>query len=164
MSKTLQSTPVYVKPRSMKYQTTPLKLEQLVSYFKDHVIDLTPAFQRGRVWSLKLRKGLLKNILQGKPVPAIFLYKKPSGSKNFYIILDGKQRLTGVRDGKAQPSNIVQRLLAFDALISSNGNGAPNETILDDVKKYIGLSAKQTTDANKRKSRQALFTKIIRGL
>jgi hypothetical protein len=96
MSRTLQLVPIYVKPRSMKYQPTPLKIEQLVSYFKEHVIDLTPAFQRGRVWSVKLRKGLLKNILQGKPVPAIFLYKKPSGSKNLWIILDGKQRLESI--------------------------------------------------------------------
>ncbi|HUA38427.1 MAG TPA: DUF262 domain-containing protein [Candidatus Sulfopaludibacter sp.] len=80
----------------MKYQISQLKLEQLVSYFKDNVIDLTPAFQRGRVWIPKMRQSLLKNILQGKPVPAIFLYKKPTGSKNSYIILDGKQRLESI--------------------------------------------------------------------
>jgi hypothetical protein len=85
-----------VKPRSMKYQISHLKLEQLVSYFNDGVIDMTPAFQRGRVWPPNLRQHLLKNILQGRPIPAIFLYKKASGPKNTYIILDGKQRLESI--------------------------------------------------------------------
>lgn len=83
-------------PRTMKYRFNELKLEQLVSYFKDNVIDLAPAFQRGRVWKRKLRQGLVKNILQGRPVPAIFLYKRPEGSKNTYVILDGKQRLESI--------------------------------------------------------------------
>lgn len=83
-------------PRCMQYQLYQLKLEQLVSYFKDGVIDLAPPFQRGRVWSSKLRQGLLKNILQGRPVPAIFIYKKAAGSKNYYVILDGKQRLESI--------------------------------------------------------------------
>jgi uncharacterized protein with ParB-like and HNH nuclease domain len=82
--------------RSVKYQLNQLKIEQLVGYFNDEVIDLTPPFQRGRVWSLKMRQSLLKNILQGKPVPAIFLYKTPVGAKNNYVILDGKQRLESI--------------------------------------------------------------------
>jgi hypothetical protein len=80
----------------MKYQISQMKLEVLVQYFKDNAINLTPAFQRGRVWTLKMRKSLVKNILQGKPVPAIFLYKEAIGSKYSYIILDGKQRLESI--------------------------------------------------------------------
>ena len=80
----------------MKYQLYQLKLEQLVAYFRDSAINLSPAFQRGHVWTPKLRKGLLGNILQGKPVPSIFLYKKASGEKNVFAILDGKQRLESI--------------------------------------------------------------------
>lgn len=32
-------------------------------------------------------------MVEGKPIPAIFLYKEPSGSKYSYNIMDGKQRL-----------------------------------------------------------------------
>jgi hypothetical protein len=80
----------------MNYRLYQLKLDQLVSNFKDNVIDLAPAFQRGRVWKPKLRRGLLKNILRGQPIPAIFLYKKPLGARNQYVILDGKQRLESI--------------------------------------------------------------------
>lgn len=73
-----------------------MKLEQLVSYFRDGAINLSPAFQRGKVWTPKLRTGLLSNILNGKPIPAVFLYKKSRGSKIEYVILDGKQRLESI--------------------------------------------------------------------
>jgi hypothetical protein len=85
-----------VKPRRVKFELNKLKIENLAGYFNDQVIDLTPPFQRGRVWTIKMRQGLLKNILQGKPVPAIFLYKTQEGAKNIYIILDGKQRLESI--------------------------------------------------------------------
>jgi len=48
------------------------------------------------VWALKVRQKLVKNIVQGKPIPAIFLYKEPAGSKYSYNILDGKQRLESI--------------------------------------------------------------------
>lgn len=95
-SQGLQFHPPEDKPRRMKFALNQLKIEQLVGYFNDQVMDLTPPFQRGRVWTQKLRRGLLKNILQGKPVPAIFLYKKPEGPKNNYVVLDGKQRLESI--------------------------------------------------------------------
>jgi uncharacterized protein with ParB-like and HNH nuclease domain len=80
----------------MQYRLSELKIEQLVSYFQDGVIDLAPPFQRGRVWGPKFRRGLLENILQGKPVPAIFVFKTPKGPKNVYVVLDGKQRLESI--------------------------------------------------------------------
>jgi hypothetical protein len=80
----------------MKYQLYTMKLEQLISYFQTGAINLAPAFQRGKVWPPSLRKHLLKNILHGKPVPAIFLFKKPVGERNSYVIIDGKQRLESI--------------------------------------------------------------------
>lgn len=70
-----------------------MRLDQIINYFNEQKINLIPPFQRGRVWSPKLRRGLIKNIVQGKPIPAIFLYKEESGSRYSYNILDGKQRL-----------------------------------------------------------------------
>src|SRR6266851_4972116 len=70
-----------------------MKIDQLVSYLNEEKINLSPAFQRGHVWKLIDRKKLLRNIVLGKPIPAIFLYKEAVGSKYSYNILDGKQRL-----------------------------------------------------------------------
>lgn len=58
----------------MDYRNTETKLDQLVGYFNEEKINLSPIFQRGRVWTLPLRKELIKNIVRRRPIPAIFLY------------------------------------------------------------------------------------------
>ena len=77
----------------MRYRNSEMKIDQLVSYLNEEKINLSPAFQRGHVWTLKTRRKLVRNIVLGKPIPAIFLYKEAVGSKYSYNILDGKQRL-----------------------------------------------------------------------
>ena len=77
----------------MNYRNTEMKIDQLVSYLNEEKINLAPPFQRGHVWSVGTRRKLLQNMVAGKPIPAVFLYKEASGSKYSYNILDGKQRL-----------------------------------------------------------------------
>jgi hypothetical protein len=77
----------------MNYRNTEMKIDQILSYFNEEKINLSPAFQRGHVWQIGTRRALLANIVQGKPIPAIFLYKEASGTRYSYNILDGKQRL-----------------------------------------------------------------------
>jgi hypothetical protein len=80
----------------MDYRNSEMKIDQLVNYLNDNKINLSPAFQRGHVWKINLRRRLLKNILDKKPIPAVFLYKEASGAKYSYNILDGKQRLESI--------------------------------------------------------------------
>jgi len=81
---------------AMNYRNSELRLDSIVTYLNEEKINLSPVFQRGHVWSLTVRRNLIKNILLGKPIPAIFLYKEASGSKYTYNILDGKQRLESI--------------------------------------------------------------------
>src|SRR5687767_6418074 len=78
---------------TMRYKNSEMKLDEIIGYFRDGKINLIPPFQRGRVWSMILRRKLMENIVRGKPIPAIFLYKEAVGSRFSYNILDGKQRL-----------------------------------------------------------------------
>lgn len=80
----------------MIYRNGEIKIDQLVEYLNKKKINLSPAFQRGHVWEVRRRKKLIKNMLQGKPIPAIFLYKEEAGSTYSYNILDGKQRLESI--------------------------------------------------------------------
>lgn len=77
----------------MNYRNAEMKLDQLIGYFSTGKINLIPPFQRGHVWKLDHRKRLLANMVSGRPIPAIFLYKEAAGSQFEYNILDGKQRL-----------------------------------------------------------------------
>jgi hypothetical protein len=77
----------------MDYRNSEMKLDQLIGYFNEKKINLIPPFQRGHVWKLRARQELMKNMVAGRPIPAIFLYKEARGSRYTYNILDGKQRL-----------------------------------------------------------------------
>jgi hypothetical protein len=77
----------------MKYANREMKIDQIIGYFNDNKISLIPPFQRGSVWTLPMRQKLIANMVQQRPIPAIFLYKDPEGSMFSYNILDGKQRL-----------------------------------------------------------------------
>jgi len=80
----------------VRYRNSEMKIDQLVSYLNEEKINLSPAFQRGHVWNLMTRRKLVRNIVLGKPIPAVFLYKEALGSKYSYNILDGKQRLESI--------------------------------------------------------------------
>jgi len=80
----------------MIYKNTEMKIDSFVNYCNEDKINLSPAFQRGHVWTVNDRQKLLKNILNKKPIPAVFLYKEAVGSKYLYNILDGKQRLESI--------------------------------------------------------------------
>ena len=84
--------------RAMLYRNSELRLDQIVTYINDEKINLSPVFQRGHVWSRSTRQKLVKNILDGKPIPAIFLYKEAVQGRSSYTynILDGKQRLESI--------------------------------------------------------------------
>jgi len=80
----------------MIFKNAEMKIEDLISNFRGGKINLIPPFQRPRVWNLPMRKRLLENMVKGKPIPAVFLYKQPDGSQYSYSILDGKQRLESI--------------------------------------------------------------------
>lgn len=80
----------------MDYRNSETKLEILVQYFNEERMNLIPIFQRPKVWPLRMRQELVKNIVNGRPIPAIFMYKDVSGSAFKFNILDGKQRLDSI--------------------------------------------------------------------
>lgn len=107
----------------MKYRNSEIKVDALVSYINDNKINLNPAFQRGHVWTVKQRQGLIKNVLLGRPIPAVFLYKEADGNRYSYNILDGKQR--------------IESLILFIA------NGHPDLKINNWAENFFGQVSKQ---------------------
>lgn len=56
-------------------------------------LNLEPGFQRKSVWSLRDRQFLIQSILEGYPLPSIFLYERDDRGRLVYDVIDGKQRL-----------------------------------------------------------------------
>lgn len=60
-------------------------------------INLDPDFQRRNVWSLPTKAKFIESIILGVPIPQILLSSK-KGTRNSYLVLDGKQRLTTISE------------------------------------------------------------------
>lgn len=67
--------------------------QDFVLLFNDGLLNLEPGFQRDSVWTLSDRKKLIESLLQGYPIPSIFLYRQNANGKLCYDVIDGKQRL-----------------------------------------------------------------------
>ena len=60
----------------MKYKNTEMTVDALISALNQQKLRLNPPFQRGSVWKLLERQGLIKNMLLERPIPALFLFKR----------------------------------------------------------------------------------------
>ncbi len=103
----------------MNYRNLDMKVDQFIAYVNDDKINLIPPF---RVMSGNYLPGdsLSRMFVQGRPIPAIFLYREASGDKYAYNILDGKQRLesltlfVGNRRAALKVNNIAKYFLILD--------------------------------------------------
>jgi 5-methylcytosine-specific restriction endonuclease McrA len=68
-------------------------IDQLLLSFRNRQINLTPGFQRKSVWTISDRRRLIQSLVQGYPLPSIFLYQRDHHGKLIYDVIDGKQRL-----------------------------------------------------------------------
>ncbi len=80
----------------LKYNILQPSLQELIRRQKDGCLNLNPGFQRNSVWRPSDRSKLIKSILDGDPIPTIFLYKNFERGRWVYHVLDGKQRLESV--------------------------------------------------------------------
>lgn len=74
-----------------KYRT--ITAEQICRLYRRGELKLSPAFQRKSVWSERDRIKFIRSLLDGFPVPSIFLYKRGAGKQIEYDVIDGKQRI-----------------------------------------------------------------------
>lgn len=79
----------------MKIDKSDPQLETLISRIRSQELDLQPDFQRGEVWDSKRRQRLVDTVLRGWYVPAVHIVRNENGDEE---VLDGQQRLAGIRD------------------------------------------------------------------
>ena len=79
-----------------------------------HELDMKPPFQRNPVWLTRQKSFLIDSILNGYPIPEIYMQETVTADgKSKHIVVDGQQRLRAVLeflenkfsiDGKDSPS------------------------------------------------------------
>lgn len=77
----------------LEFRHDTLTISDLVGRLDKGVLNLSPTFQRKSVWRDRDRDLLIKSLLRGFPIPAIFLYKRNDGGRLCFDVIDGKQRL-----------------------------------------------------------------------
>lgn len=73
-------------------------------------LQLDPAYQRRNVWPSKAKSQFIESLLLGIPIPQILLASK-AGQKNSFLVLDGKQRLTTIKefiDGRSSDGKVFK--------------------------------------------------------
>lgn len=95
--------------------------------------EYSATYQRDKVWSAEKKSFLIDSILKNYPIPPIFLRLKinPDTGLSSYDVIDGKQRLTSIRDfidGKiALPDDFGDDIV---------GNSELNGAYFSDLDKY----------------------------
>lgn len=69
-------------------------VQELVDLYKQKRLNLSPAFQRGSVWTAPDRRLLVNSLFDNIPLPSVYLYKQVGpGGRPVYDVIDGKQRI-----------------------------------------------------------------------
>ena len=75
----------------VRYRT--VRISDLRNEQEQGGLNLSPGFQRKSVWTLRDRRKLICSILDGYPIPSIFLYRREEDGRQISDVIDGKQRL-----------------------------------------------------------------------
>lgn len=69
-------------------------VQDLVDLYRQGRLNLSPAFQRGSVWTLSDRRLLVNSLFDNIPIPTVYLYRQVGpGGLPIYDVIDGKQRI-----------------------------------------------------------------------
>lgn len=71
--------------------------KQIMLMVKNGKINFDHIVQRSFVWERRRKTGLIESIILGYPVPSIFAKRIAEHNNNIYYIMDGKQRLSTIK-------------------------------------------------------------------
>jgi hypothetical protein len=60
-----------------------------------HELQLSPPFQRHKVWKIEQKRELIESLLMGIPIPVIYMFESSDGMKQ---MVDGRQRVGAIVD------------------------------------------------------------------
>lgn len=81
-----------------KFESRTYNISEIIEWDENAQLILSPDFQRRSVWSEDAKSFLIDTILQGKPMPKIFMAQSFKDAKYKKVIIDGQQRLTAILD------------------------------------------------------------------
>jgi len=104
-------------------------INDFLNWYDNEGLELSPKFQRNKVWNHSAKSYLIDTVLRGMPIPPIFITQKIDleTRKTLREVIDGQQRLTAITEFK---NNEIQ----IQKSHSSEFGGKRYEELSDDVK------------------------------
>lgn len=89
---------------SVKTDSYPMSIGELVSMYDDGELEIRPEFQRLFRWSLEQKSNFIESVLLGIPIPSIFVSQREDG---VWELVDGLQRISTILSfmGKMRDNN-----------------------------------------------------------
>lgn len=89
---------------SVKTDSYPMSIGELVSMYDDGELEIRPEFQRLFRWSLEQKSNFIESVLLGIPIPSIFVAQREDG---VWELVDGLQRISTILSfmGKMRDNN-----------------------------------------------------------
>ena len=89
---------------SVKTDSYPMSIGELVSMYDDEELEIRPEFQRLFRWSLEQKSNFIESVLLGIPIPSIFVAQREDG---VWELVDGLQRISTILSfmGKMRDNN-----------------------------------------------------------
>ena len=97
-------------------------INDLIRWNEDNVLELSPKFQRRRVWPIKAKAYLIDTILHGLPIPKLYMrqHLDLNSTKTIREIVDGQQRLRAVLDFYAGAFKLSADISPYGSVTYSN--------------------------------------------
>ncbi len=91
------------------------------------IVDLEPHFQRRSVWTARAKSKFIESLILGIPIPQILLAERLE-VRNEFLVLDGKQRLSAIKEFFEEPSDQRDpfKLQGLEDLKEINGHSWPS--------------------------------------
>jgi hypothetical protein len=107
--------------------------ETVVTQLKRENINLNPRFQRRNAWTNTRKSLFIESLILGLPIPQIILAEE-KGRKGSFIVIDGKQRLTTLRQFLSEDDDqIFPQLKLADLEDRRDLNGMTYKRLQSDV-------------------------------
>ena len=89
---------------SVKTDSYPMSIGEVVSMYDDGELEIRPEFQRLFRWSLEQKSNFIESVLLGIPIPSIFVSQREDG---VWELVDGLQRISTILSfmGKMRDNN-----------------------------------------------------------
>lgn len=80
----------------MKWESYSHPISDIRDWYKANRLELRPDFQRNEVWSKAAQIMLIDTIINGIPIPKIYIKSIVQDENTYRVVVDGQQRLTAI--------------------------------------------------------------------